>query len=59
MTPISTLSPEQNTLPPFRLIAAAFAVVYLGYGLNFLAVKIAVETLPAFLFAGSHVLQRA
>lgn len=38
------------------LIALAFMVVYLGYGLNFLAVKVAVETLPAFLFAGSHVL---
>jgi drug/metabolite transporter (DMT)-like permease len=34
----------------------AFAVVYLGYGLNFLAVKVAVETMPAFLFAGAHVL---
>jgi len=47
---------ERGKLPPFRLIAAAFAVVYLGYGLNFLAVKVAVETMPAFLFAGSHVL---
>ena len=56
MTPTPTLPMDRNTLPPFRLIAAAFAVVYLGYGLNFLAVKIAVETLPAFLFAGSHVL---
>ena len=56
MTPISTLPLERNTLPPFRLIAVAFAIVYVGYGLNFLAVKIAVETLPAFLFAGSHVL---
>lgn len=42
--------------PSSGLIAAAFGVVYLGYGLNFLAVKVAVETLPAFLFAGSHVL---
>ena len=56
MTPISTLPLERNTLPPFRLIAVAFAIVYVGYGLNFLAVKIAMETLPAFLFAGSHVL---
>ncbi len=38
------------------LIALAFGVVYLGYGLNFLAVKVGVETLPAFLFAGAHVL---
>ncbi len=36
-------------------IVFAFGVVYIGYGLNFLAVKIGVETLPAFLFAGSHV----
>lgn len=36
-------------------LALAFAVVYLGYGLNFLAVKVGVETLPPFLFAGSHV----
>lgn len=33
----------------------AFAIVYLGYGLNFLAVKVGVETLPPFLFAGSHI----
>jgi len=40
---------------PRWAIVSAFAVVYLGYGLNFLAVKIGVETLPAFLFAGTHV----
>lgn len=40
---------------PRWAIVVAFAVLYLGYGLNFLAVKIGVETLPAFLFAGSHV----
>jgi len=56
MTPSSGLALDRGKLPPFRLIAAAFAVVYLGYGLNFLAVKVAVETMPAFLFAGSHVL---
>ncbi len=43
-------------MPSLGLIALAFGVVYLGYGLNFLAVKVAVETLPAFLFAGAHVL---
>ena len=56
MTPSSGPALDRGKLPPFRLIAAAFAVVYLGYGLNFLAVKVAVETMPAFLFAGSHVL---
>lgn len=36
-------------------IVLAFAIVYLGYGLNFLAVKVGVESLPAFFFAASHV----
>lgn len=52
----SSKIPEDAPLPPLALIALAFGVVYLGYGLNFLAVKVAVENLPAFLFAGSHVL---
>lgn len=50
---------ESDRLAPFPsvgLLVLAFAVVYLGYGLNFLAVKVAVETMPAFLFAGAHVL---
>jgi drug/metabolite transporter (DMT)-like permease len=37
-------------------IAVAFGIVYLGYGLNFLAIKAGVESLPAFLFAASHIL---
>lgn len=53
----STLKASESVpLPTLGLIVLAFAVVYLGYGLNFLAVKVAVENLPAFLFAGSHVL---
>lgn len=50
---------ESDRIAPFPsvgLLVLAFAVVYLGYGLNFLAVKVAVETMPAFLFAGGHVL---
>ena len=39
---------------PWRIVTA-FGIVYVGYGLNFLAVKIGVETLPAFLFAASHI----
>lgn len=42
--------------PALWKLGLAFTVVYLGYGFNFLAVKVAVETLPPFLFAGSHVL---
>ena len=48
--------PVPDQPPPVWKIAAAFAIVYLGYGLNFLAIKAAVETLPAFLFAASHIL---
>jgi len=41
--------------PAAGKIALAFAIVYLGYGLNFLAVKVGMETLPPFLFAGAHI----
>ena len=41
--------------PALWRIVVAFGIVYLGYGLNFLAVKIGVESLPAFLFAASHI----
>jgi len=55
-TMLSAPPPTKPSGPaPLWGIVTAFAVVYLGYGLNFLAVKIGVETLPAFLFAGSHV----
>ncbi len=58
LIPANSAAPSgQNpVLPPLGFIALAFGVVYLGYGLNFLAVKVAVESLPAFLFAGAHVL---
>lgn len=36
-------------------LVVAFGVVYLGYGLNFLAVKVGVGTLPPFLFAGTEI----
>ena len=41
--------------PALWQILVAFGIVYIGYGLNFLAVKIGVESLPAFLFASSHI----
>lgn len=41
--------------PPTWAFVAAFAAVYLGYGLNYLAIKEGVKTLPPFLFSGSHV----
>lgn len=48
-------SPIAGPRPPAWQLALAFAIVYLGYGLNFLAVKVGVESLPAFLFAAAHV----
>lgn len=47
--------PGVEPRPALWKLAAAFLIVYLGYGLNFLAVKVGVETLPAFLFAGTHI----
>ena len=48
----STIRQER---PALWRIVVAFGIVYVGYGLNFLAVKIGVESLPAFLFAASHI----
>jgi len=45
----------RDARPAAWRLAVAFAIVYLGYGLNFLAVKVGVETMPPFLFAGAHV----
>lgn len=42
--------------PPVWQLSVAFALVYVGYGLNFLAVKLGVHDLPSFLFASSYVL---
>jgi drug/metabolite transporter (DMT)-like permease len=41
--------------PPVWAFVLAFGTVYLAYGLNYLAIKEGVKTLPPFLFAGSHV----
>jgi drug/metabolite transporter (DMT)-like permease len=41
--------------PPTWAFVLAFAIVYLAYGLNYLAIREGVQTLPPFLFAGAHV----
>lgn len=51
----SLLAAPDGGRPPVWQLVVAFAIVYLGYGLNFLAVKVGVETLPPFLFAGAHI----
>lgn len=56
MLPSSTSSTNfTGPLPALWKLALAFLVVYFGYGLNFLAIKIGVETMPPFFFAGGHV----
>jgi drug/metabolite transporter (DMT)-like permease len=57
---ITTVSDEVVVLettprPRTAAFVLAFAVVYLAYGLNYLAISEGVKTLPPFLFAGSHV----
>lgn len=52
-TPLRDNAPAEA--PALWRILVAFGIVYIGYGLNFLAVKIGVENLPAFLFASSHI----
>lgn len=42
--------------PGWPMFVAAFALLYLGYGFNFFAVRVGVETMPPFLFAGAHVM---
>lgn len=47
---------QRGDKPTMWRILLAFGIVYLGYGLNFLAIKAGVESMPAFLFAASHIL---
>jgi drug/metabolite transporter (DMT)-like permease len=51
----STSNAADVERPAMWRILMAFGIVYVGYGLNFLAVKIGVESMPAFLFAASHI----
>jgi drug/metabolite transporter (DMT)-like permease len=41
-------------LPPRSLVLAAFAAIYLIWGSTYLAIRVAVETLPPFLMAGAR-----
>ncbi len=42
--------------PPTWAFVLAFGIVYVGYGFNFLAIRVGVETMPPFIFAGAHVI---
>jgi drug/metabolite transporter (DMT)-like permease len=55
--PPATTVDERPELPrpPTWAFVLAFATVYLAYGLDYLAIREGVKTLPPFLFAGAHV----
>lgn len=42
--------------PPRALVLAAFATVYIVWGLTYLGIRVAIETLPPFLMAGCRFL---
>jgi drug/metabolite transporter (DMT)-like permease len=46
---------EVQVRPRAAAFVLAFTIVYLAYGLNYLAIREGVKTLPPFLFAGAHV----
>lgn len=43
--------PESTNVSPFKIVAA-FLAIYVIWGTTFLAIRFAVETIPAFLMAG-------
>ena len=49
-------SPDQPQPPPRTLVLVAFAIVYVVWGSTYLAIRVAVETLPPFLMAGTRFL---
>jgi drug/metabolite transporter (DMT)-like permease len=49
-------SEPSHSHPPRALVLAAFATVYLVWGSTYLAIRIAIDTLPPFLMAGSRFL---
>jgi drug/metabolite transporter (DMT)-like permease len=46
------MNAETQSQRPRALVLAAFAVIYVVWGSTYLAIRVAVETLPAFLSAG-------
>lgn len=50
------MSTEPSSHPPRALVIAAFATIYIVWGSTYLAIRVAVETLPPFLMAGCRFL---
>ncbi len=49
---ITPTSPHAHALMPW--IAAAFALVYLAWGCTFYGIRVAIETIPVFVMAGTR-----
>jgi drug/metabolite transporter (DMT)-like permease len=50
------ICPQTKATPPTWLLLSAFGAVYLIWGSTYLAIRIAIETVPPFLMAGSRFL---
>ena len=50
---IRTMAPAPLDPPPRQLVAA-FAVIYVGWGSTFLAIRYAVDAIPPFVMAGTR-----
>jgi drug/metabolite transporter (DMT)-like permease len=50
------MNTSSKTIPMRTLLIAAFATVYVVWGSTYLAIRVAVETLPPFLMAGARFL---
>src|SRR5439155_23409246 len=50
------MSTSNSPHPSRALLILAFGIVYIVWGSTYLAIRVAVETLPPFLFAGARFL---
>ena len=50
------MTDQRATQPSKTLVLLAFAVIYVVWGSTYLAIRVVVETMPAFLSAGARFL---
>ncbi|HEU5050209.1 MAG TPA: EamA family transporter [Gemmatimonadales bacterium] len=50
------MTPTARSRPPRALVVAAFAAIYIVWGSTYLAIRVAIETIPPFLMAGTRFL---
>src|SRR5215210_5557643 len=46
--------PQRTAAPPFWLVMAAFAAVYVIWGSTYLGIRLAIGSIPPFLMAGGR-----